>query len=212
MLERQLIALKKLLAFCMLLFAWSLSPVIHRVLAQSATAKVLGRVTDQLGALLPDATISVTNVETNIKCIATTDDQGFYSISALPIGRYTLTASHDGFASVTSPIYKLEINQAHHVDVTLPIAGTSTTVTLNVQASQIEAADSTIGYSITDRSIVDLPLNGRNPFALAGLMPGVLDTDPDNTGAGRYSIAGGRSDSVTYLLDGGGDNDLRAMV
>jgi hypothetical protein len=207
-LERQLIELKRLPAFCLLVFAWHLFPVPQRASAQSATAKLLGQVTDPQGALLPSAAITVTNVETNIVCITTTDDQGFYSISALPIGRYTLTASHDGFASVTSPVYKLEINQAHRVDFTLPIKGTSTTVTVKVQASHVEAADSSVGYSITDRSIVDLPLNGRNPLALAGLMPGVLDTDPDNTGAGRYSIAGGRSDSVTYLLDGGGDNDL----
>ncbi|WP_158822396.1 TonB-dependent receptor [Granulicella sp. S156] len=176
--------------------------------AQSAAAKILGQVTDPQNALLPGATVTVTNVDTGVQQTVKTGEKGSYLVPALPIGSYRLTATHDGFDSITTPVYKLEINQAERVDFKLPVAGVSTTVSVGVQASQVETESSTIGYSITDRSIVDLPLNGRNPLDLAALMPGVLDTNPDNGGAGSYSIAGGRSDSVTYLLDGGGNNDL----
>ena len=176
--------------------------------AQSATAKILGQVTDPQDALVPGATITVVNVDTGVQQTVKTSEKGGYLVPALPIGNYKLTATHDDFNSITTPVYKLEINQAERVDFKLPLAGVSTTVSVGVQASQVETESSTIGYSITDRSIVDLPLNGRNPLDLAALMPGVLDTNPDNGGSGNYSIAGGRSDSVTYLLDGGGNNDL----
>jgi hypothetical protein len=203
-----MIALQKLLSFCTLLVVLFISPIVEPVLAQSATATILGEVTDPQDAFIPGATVTARSVYTKIERTVRTDHQGSYTISALPIGSYTVTATHDEFSPATSPVYKLEINQTVHVDFKLLIAGSSTTVMVNVQAPQVETVNSTIGYSITDRSITDLPLNGRNPLALAGLMPGVLDTNPDNTGAGRYSIAGGRSDSVTYLLDGGGNNDL----
>jgi hypothetical protein len=193
-------------ASVLLLFLLVSAP--HKILAQSATAKILGQVTDQQGALIPGAAVTVTNTDTNVQQTTTSSDQGSYSVPALPIGNYKVTVAHDGFSDVTSPVYKLEINQTERIDFKLPLAGMNTTVIVSVQAAQVETTSSTVGYSITDRSIVDLPLNGRNPLDLASLEPGVLDSNPDNTGKGSYSIAGGRSDSVTYLLDGGGNNDL----
>ena len=75
-------------------------------------------------------------------------------------------------------------------------------------AAGVETVNSTLGQSITSRPIVDLPLNGRNALQLALLQPGVTETNDDNTSSGTFSIAGGRTDSVTFLMDGGVNNDL----
>src|SRR5277367_3394574 len=66
----------------------------------------------------------------------------------------------------------------------------------------------TLGQSVTGRTLTNMPLNGRDMLDLALLQPGVTESNDDNAGAGNYSIAGGRSDSVTFLLDGGLNNDL----
>lgn len=180
----------------------------RRACAQDATAEVLGLVADQQGSLIAGAQISIRNIDTGVVVTVKSDKSGNYEVPSLPIGNYTVSAVNEGFAPVTSPIYKLEINRHKRVDLKLAVAGASTTISVGVQASQVETVNPTIGYSVTDRPLIDLPLNGRNPLDLVGLMPGVMDTNPDNGGAGNYSIAGGRSDSVTYLLDGGNNNDL----
>src|SRR5262249_50720134 len=76
------------------------------------------------------------------------------------------------------------------------------------QGTLIETVNPTLGQSVTSRPIVNMPLNGRDVLDLAKLQPGVTESNDDNDSAGSFSIAGGRTDSVTFLLDGGLNNDL----
>ena len=103
---------------------------------------------------------------------------------------------------------KLLINQALRMDVKLEPGSITETVEVSAGAAVIETVNTTLGQSITSRPLVDLPLNGRNPLDLALLQPGVMEHNPDDTSAGTFNIAGGRSDSVTFLIDGGNDNNL----
>src|ERR1700686_3984957 len=84
----------------------------------------------------------------------------------------------------------------------------SEVIEVTAQVSNIETANTTIGETLTGAAIQQAPLNGRNVLDLALLQPGVTESNPDNTGTGNFSIAGGRTDSVTYLLDGGLNNKL----
>ena len=84
----------------------------------------------------------------------------------------------------------------------------SQTVDVGAEAAPVETVNPTLGQSITGRTLTNMPLNGRDMLDLALLQPGVTESNDDNTGAGNYSIAGGRTDSVTFLLDGGNNNDL----
>jgi len=176
--------------------------------AQSARARIVGTVSDPQGAVLSGATVTVTNVATGTTQEITTDREGFYQALELPIGTYKVKVSHSGFQTSETDAYTLEINQVLRVDVKLPLGARSDVVEITGAAAQVETVNPTLGASVTARPIVDLPLNGRNVLDLATLEPGVTPHNPDDTSAGTYNIAGARSDSVTFLLDGGIDNNL----
>jgi hypothetical protein len=178
------------------------------VLAQDATGKIVGTVTDPQSALVPGVEIVVTNTGTGVSYPTMTDRQGYYQVLALPIGNYTVRAVREGFRELTTTAYKLLINQALRIDLQMEVGARTQVITVEGQASGVETVNPTLGQSITSRQLVNLPLNGRDVLDLALLQPGVTESNDDNGGAGNYSIAGNRTDSVTFLLDGGLNNDL----
>ena len=179
------------------------------LLAQDATGKITGVVTDPSGAVVTSANVTVTNLETNFSKAAKTDSSGVYQALLLPIGKYKITASAAGFEKVTMvPQNALEINQTMRVDIQLPVGKLTDTVVVESTGSQVETENATVGATVTGEAIFELPLNGRNTLDLLKTQPGVTPTNPDSGAAGEYSIGGQRTDSVTYLLDGGNNNSL----
>jgi outer membrane receptor protein involved in Fe transport len=179
------------------------------LLAQDATGKITGVVTDPSGAVVANASVTVTNLETNSRKDIHTDSSGFYQALPLPIGKYKVTASASGFEKVTMvPQNALEINQNMRVDIQLPVGKLTDTVVVESTGSQVETENATVGAVVTGEAIFELPLNGRNTLDLLKTQPGVTPTNPDSGAAGSYSIGGQRTDSVTYLLDGGNNNSL----
>jgi outer membrane receptor protein involved in Fe transport len=179
------------------------------LLAQDATGKIAGVVTDPSGAVVANARVVVTNAGTNLSKATKTDTAGFYQVQPLPIGKYRVTASADGFQTVTVVSQSaLEINQTLRIDVQLPVGQVSNTVTVESTASLVETENATVGATVTGIAITELPLNGRNTLDLLKTQPGVTPTNPDSGAAGMYSIGGQRTDSITYLLDGGNNNSL----
>jgi hypothetical protein len=176
--------------------------------AQDATARITGTIADTTGAVLPGVKVAVTNTATRVSRGATSDHDGFYQVLALPIGSYTVTAERQGFRTVVSSEYKLLINQALRVDIKMEVGSASEKVEVGAEAAPVETVNATLGQSVTGRTLINMPLNGRDALDLALLQPGVTESNDDNAGAGNYSIAGGRTDSVTFLLDGGLNNDL----
>lgn len=177
--------------------------------AQQATAKIVGTVIDQQGAIIPGVEITVTNTATNVSQSTTSDKDGYYQVLDLPIGIYHVVARHQGFRTLEVNTSRLEINQSLRVDFHLEVGAISQQVTVEGQASGVETVNPTLGQSVTERPIVNMPLNGRDVLTLALLQPGVTDDNPDDTSASHgFNIAGGRTDSITYLLDGGINNDL----
>ena len=176
--------------------------------AQEAAGRIYGTVYDQQGAVIPAVQITATEVATHVARTATTNQEGSYQLLSLPIGTYKVTAEHAGFRTVVSPEQKLLINQALRVDFKMEVGAETQTVDVGAEASPVESVNPTLGQSITGRVLTNMPLNGRDMLDLALLQPGVTESNDDNAGAGNYSIAGGRTDSVTFLLDGGLNNDL----
>jgi outer membrane receptor protein involved in Fe transport len=186
----------------------SVSMLIGSAWAQSASGSILGRVTDPQGAAVPNANITVINVATQVTNKTQSDSEGSYRVLNLPIGIYKVTAEHEGFAKLVTEDRTLQINQQERMDLKLVVGARAEIVEVTDVGTDVETVSPTLGDSVTSRPIVNLPLNGRNVLDLALLQPGVTEDNPDDTGAGTFNIAGGRADSVTFLLDGGEDNDL----
>ena len=173
--------------------------------AQDATGRIIGTISDPSGAVIPGAKITVTNTATDLNRSTVSAEDGSYEVLLLPIGMYKVSVEAQGFRkSVTNP-QQLDINQSLRVPVKLEVGATSETVQVEAQGTRVETANPTLGSTVTGTQIQDAPLNGRNVLDLALSMPGVI---PAVAGAGSYSVAGGRGDSVTFLLDGGINNNL----
>ena len=195
-------------ALIVLAFAlWSAGATLW---AQDATGKIAGTVFDATGAIVTGAKVMVTNTSTRISRQTQTDKDGAYAVAPLPIGRYEVAAESAGFSrTIVSGKNPLEINQTLRIDVTLELGNVKDTLTVEGGASAVETENATVGTTVDGNSIYELPLNGRNTLDLLATQPGAT---PKNTEASRqagsYSIGGMRSDSVTYLLDGGNNNHL----
>ena len=175
-------------------------------LSQEATARIEGTVTDQQGAVIVGAKVTVTNIATKVSRETVTDKEGRYQVRELKLGVYQISAEREGFKRVMSDEKTLQINQVLRVDPVLMVGAPSETVEVSVQSSTVETVNPTLGQSVTSRPVVNLPLNGRNVLSLALLQPGVTETTGPSSGG--FSVAGGRGDSITYLLDGGNNNNL----
>ncbi len=177
---------------------------------QDATGKIVGNVTDPSGSAIPAARVTITNVATKIGRQTLTDKEGSYQVQSLPVGRYEVTAEAPGFSrTVAQGKNALEINQTLRIDLELEVGSVTDTVTVEGGANTVETQNATVGATVTGNAVYELPLNGRNAFDLLATQPGVTPTNPDNTGQGAgYSIGGGRTDSVSFLLDGGNNNNL----
>jgi outer membrane receptor protein involved in Fe transport len=185
--------------------------VVSAARAQEATGKIFGTVTDQHGAVIPGAKVTVTNssnLTTQLTRDTVTDTDGNYQVVSLPIGNYRVVIEHEGFKRFITEDNKLQINQSLRLDVSLETGAPTESVEVSSAASGVETVNPTLGQSVTSRPIVNLPLNGRNVLQLALLQPGVTEDNPSDTGAGTFNIAGNRADSVTFLLDGGVNNNL----
>ena len=177
------------------------------IAAQDATGRVIGVVTDPSGSVIPKAKVTVTNVDTNVSNEATTGADGSYQVLLLPVGNYRVTAEAQGFRKSVTSVEKLEINQSLKIDVKLEVGTTSETVQVEANASGVETVVATLGSTVSGSQISEAPLDGRNVLDLATLMPGVIPAQDGGSHA-HFNVAGGRGDSVTYLLDGAMNNDL----
>jgi outer membrane receptor protein involved in Fe transport len=186
--------------------------------AQNTNGRVIGVVTDPKGAAVAKAKVMVTNVGTNVSWNTETDDRGSYQVLDVPIGMYRVTVESPGFAKATTEPQELTVNQSLRIDIPLKVGAVNETIEVQSQAAQVETVNPTIGGTVTGKAIQDLPLNGRNTLDLALTQPGVVPIADDigtygtsnggatEEGLGGISVAGGRGDAITYLLDGGMNN------
>src|ERR1700735_1913559 len=182
--------------------------VAKPALAQNANGTVIGTVYDQQGSVVPGASVTVVNTSTQIAHTVGTRGDGTFEVPNLPIGPYRVEVEQAGFAKVVTQAKPLQINQSLKFDITLVVGTANESVTVSANVSTVETASPRVGAKVGGDANQQAPLNVRNTLDLALLQPGVTETNPDNTGKGTYSIAGGRTDSVTYLMDGSMNNDL----
>ena len=155
--------------------------------AQLTTADILGSVTDSTGAVIPKANLTLTNVGTNARRTALSDDSGNFQFTLLPSGHYSLTVKMQGFKSTTTTL-AVEAGDRARADVHLELGGAAETVVVEAQSPLLQADNATVSSTVTEQSVQDLPLNGRNFVQLVQLVPGA------NEGPGNGLTSGGRPD------------------
>ena len=178
--------------------------------AQQTSGNISGRVVDEQQAALPGATVTAKNADTGFSRTATTDGEGIYRLTALPVGNYDLTTELAGFGKTERKGLVLNVGQTLSIDLTMRLAGVQENVTVTGESPLIEATASSVGGVVDVRRIENLPLNGRQFANLAATIPGVgLGYHSDPTKSTQYSpqINGGNGRNLNYQIDGGDNND-----
>ena len=177
---------------------------------QETGGAISGRVLDHQGAVLPGVAVMLKNASTNAELNTVSNDQGVFVHPFVPIGRYILTATLQGFATFKREEIDVRVGDRLSMDLTLQVGALTEEITVS-GTPLLETANAMRGQVIAREQVQDLPLLGRNPFMLAQLSPGVQYTPStasrsnrpfDNGGMDNFQISGGRGFTNEFLLDG----------
>ena len=168
--------------------------------SQTTTGRILGTVTDQSGAALPSATVTILDVQRGTTRTQSTDEAGVYLAPDLIPGTYKIRAEAKGFKSVERLNLELEVAKDLRIDFVLPPGQVSETIVVNEEVPLLDTTSSTLGGTLSNRQINDLPLNGRNYENLLQLRPGV--TRYPGGGFSTTSTNGLRAEDNGYIIDG----------
>ncbi|MFN0112410.1 MAG: TonB-dependent receptor domain-containing protein [Blastocatellia bacterium] len=205
--------LPRFVSACLLLFVLSFS-----LSAQTPSGEISGAVIDPAGSVVAGVRVTLTNPATNAVRETQTNDSGLYSFPALPPGTYTLRVERQGFRAVERKNIEVLVGSANRIDLNLEVGEVSNVVEITGGAPVLQSENASIGTVIENRSIVELPLNGRNYLQLASLIPGATTNGPASAqgqqrmGGQRNSFAlnvsGQRIHFNHYSLDGIENTDL----
>jgi hypothetical protein len=175
---------------------------------QQATAQLGGRVTDPSGAVVVGAKVILTNSNTGISRQATTNKDGDYIFTLVPIGSYSVAVEQSKFRKYQQNGITLDINQNAKVDVAMRIGSATEVVEVNDNATQVDTTSATLGKVETEQRIRDLPLVERDTMQLGLLQAGVFVPEAEDGSGNPFSVSGQRSESLTFLIDGADNNDF----
>src|SRR5579871_2125830 len=173
------------------------------------TGSISGAITDSTGAGVPNATVTITELDTRHSRSVITDDRGTYRVLALPVGRYEVKAEHAGFKTALRTGISLVVAQEAVVDESLQVGEATQQIEVSAEAPVVDVTTSSVSGLVGERQVKDLPLNGRSFDNLITLNPGTANTtsnrSPTSTGGGQgnnFSVSGNREDYNIFLLNG----------
>lgn len=167
------------------------------------TASLQGIVKDPTDAVVVSAQVSVTNLETGLRREATTNETGLYNFPVLPVGRYKITATMQGFSTAEVADIKLDVAQTARVDFALKTGALTESISVTAAAALLDSETATVGQVIDNKRIVELPLNGRNYLELARLTAGTAPARGSRPqGEGVFSASGQHGYQVQVNIDG----------
>ena len=208
--KRSLAALTFLLFLC-----------VGTAFSQTDTAALVGTVTDSTGALVPGATVTVTNLGTNISRTATTTGDGDYVFDLLQVGAYSVRVEANGFKTFSAPSLTLSAGDRARVDAKMEVGSVSQTVEVSASAAPALQTDSSdISSLVSSQAVEDVPLNGRNVFKLIQLAPGVTIGAQNDLSSGNRPndrrqtsdiTVNGQTTNVNNNMIDGLDNNQRLL-
>ncbi len=193
--------------------------------AQAVTGTLLGTIQDSSGAVVPDASVTLTNEGTDVTNRTTSSQQGFYTFPSLVPGMYSVTVEARGFKTEISKHNRVNVEQETRVDISLSLGAVNEQVTVAGTTPLVETTTSDLGTTLDSTQIDNLPINGRSPQMLMQLAPGstptawgagngedsstAATTAPGGGGGGAYTETNGFPfESNLYLVDGVSDVEL----
>ena len=173
------------------------------VVAQLPTATILGVAKDSSGGVLPNVTVTITNVDTGQTRVVKTSDDGEFRAPELPVGRYEVKAEHAGFKTVNRKGITLEVTQQAVINLDFEVGSATQQVIVTEEAPMVNTQDATLGGTVNETKMSELPLNGRNYIDLALYQPGVNpDKNQSNQQGTSFSVNGAPVRSNNFTLDG----------
>jgi Carboxypeptidase regulatory-like domain len=199
---------------CLFISVCALFLLLAPVYAQKITGTISGVVTDPSGAVVPGATVEITNVSTAQGRTAITNDMGEYTAPDLPNGVYRITVKQANFKEGVVQNVELHVSSTALVNVQLAMGNTSEKVTVEANTIQVQTDSAQLGEVVEGGQVRDLPLNGRNFVALTQLQPGVSSARTfDAVGKGLkggvdFGVNGNSMANNLFLVDGANNNDV----
>ncbi len=180
-----------------------------QISAQTSLGTILGNVTDESGASIPQVSVTITNEATSASRVVVTTESGGFTAPALPSGSYRIQAELKGFKTEIEKGVKLDVNQTLRVDLSLKVGDVSQSVEVSGVAATLQTDSSTVATTVDNKKVVELPLNGRSFTQLTVLVPGAVGTGAPGyqTSGTAVSISGLRSENNNYTLDGMNNNE-----
>lgn len=207
--------MKKKLGLCAVMVLLGVG-LMSDVLAQSSTTgNITGAVRDPQGAAVPKAEITIEEENTGASRTVTADDDGFYSAPSLPVGRYTLSTSPQGFKKTVATGVVLHVSENKVVNLDLQVGQVTETVTITSETSPVETRSGEISSLIAEKQVTELPLNGRNFTQLVLMVPGVSPSEYNFAARGTgldakvdLSVNGNGSNTNMWTVDGVNNMDV----
>jgi hypothetical protein len=183
-------------------------------LQAQAIGRISGSVSDATGAVVPGAKVTITNLETGVTWTKTTDENGFYVQTQLPVGPYKVEAEAQGFQKAVKTGFDLVADGRLTADLKLQLASVTATVQVTeVLGETVNTVSGELAHTIDSEQVQDLALNGRNYLQLVSLVPGVALLDEDqmatttSLSVTTQAVNGGRTDTNHLQVDGGMNMD-----
>ncbi len=174
------------------------------------TASLRGTVTDQSGGVIGGANVTLKNTGTGIERKTTSHADGSYLFDLLQEGTYQVNVEHTGFMKFIQSGIVLEVNQNGRLDVSLRLGEATQSVEVKGEVAQVDTTGAVLGKVEDSRRLEDLPILEREngTLSLGLLQAGVFEPDQDDGSRNPFSVSGQRSESLTFLLDGGDNTDF----
>jgi hypothetical protein len=180
--------------------------------AQTPQASISGVVTDAQGAVIAGADVVATSAATSVKFSARTNDSGFYSIPFLPIGDYTVTVERSGFRRSVRQGVALSTGQVLALDIQLELGAVSESINVSATPSLIETRTSDVSQLVESKTVEDMPLGDRRALNVIRISGAAVFVNYDTGLKPNFSLAGGRTQSQMFWIDGGTGQNMRLGV
>ena len=177
--------------------------VCFPAVAQTTTSNIEGIVKDPKGAVVPGAEVKATSPSLVSERTTTTDQNGFYRLTALPAGTYSIAVSATGFASSTTQNVELTLNRTVVLEVQLEVGGVTGQINVTAETVLIDPTTAATGSTVTPQQIQEMPVNGRNYLDLMQLVPSVIINRQANVGSDNSTpVLGERAGNNNFMIDG----------